>query len=145
MQEEAEVYEGSSSYITFVAPRTLESSGDGFVAIGKGSAAVVADQEQPVRCGPGLATGAGWAEAAGGSKWEAKPRQRWRIFLFARVFLVVVESRRADPQWSFCFIFIFDWRGFFERKAANGKGGDADADARGCGWHAARAAVLPPT
>ena len=137
--EESEVYrEGYRG-----ASRTLESSGDGFVAIGKGSAAVVADQEQPVRCGPGLATGAGWAEA--GSKWEAKPRQRWRIFLFARVFLVVVESRRADPQWSFCFIFIFDWRGFFERKAANGKGGDADADARGCGWHAARAAVLPPT
>ena len=136
MQEEAEVYEGSSSYITFVAPRTIESSGEGFVAIGKGSAAVVADQEQPVRCGPGLATGAGWAEAAGTAEREPKPR---------RVFLVVVESIRADPQWSFCFIFIFDWRGFFERKAANGKGGDADADARGCGWHAARAAVLPPT
>ena len=121
MQEEAEVYITSSSYITFVASRTLESSGgfvashtiessgEGFVAIGKGSAAVLADQEQPVACGPGLATGASWQEAEGGSEREAKPRRRWRSLLFARVFLVVVRvfKRRADPEWSCCIIFMF--------------------------------------
>jgi hypothetical protein len=95
----------------FVASHTIESSGEGFVAIGKGSAAVLADQEQPVACGPGLATGAGWAEAEGGSEREAKPRRRWRSLLFvARVFLVVVrvfKRRRADPEWSCCIIFMF--------------------------------------
>jgi hypothetical protein len=118
-QEEGEVYWPSGDGFVasrtlessdgFVASHTTESSGEGFVAIGKGSAAVVADQEQPVRCGPGLATGAGWAEAEGGSKWEAKPRRRWRS-LFARVFLVVVrvfQRRRADPEWSCCIIFMF--------------------------------------
>jgi hypothetical protein len=108
MQEEAEVYITSSSYITFVASRTLESSGgfvashtiessgEGFVAIGEGSAAVLADQEQPVACGPGLATGASWQEPEGGSEREAKPRRRWRSLLFvARVFLVVVRSYRT--------------------------------------------------
>ena len=130
------------------ASRTLESSGDGyvFVAIGIGSGAVVSNEKQSVALLPGFPTGTAWEGAAGTAERAApQHRQRWRIFLFARVFLVVVESRRADPQWSFCFIFIFDWRGFFERKAVNGKGGDADADARECGWHAARAAVLPPT
>ena len=119
-QEEGEVYWSSGGGFVasrtlessdgFVASHTIESSGEGFVAIGNGSAAAVADHEQPVACGPGLATGASWQEAAGGTEREAKPRRRrWRSLLFARVFLVVVRvfKRRADPEWSCCIIFMF--------------------------------------
>ena len=85
-QEEGEVYWSSGGGFVasrtlessdgFVASHTIESSGEGFVAIGNGSAAAVTDHEQPVACGPGLATGASWQEAAGGTEREAKPRRR---------------------------------------------------------------------